>query len=32
MEQTDSCQRRSESGDWMKEDEGINQKTYVHDT
>ena len=31
MEQTDSCQWREEKGYWMKEGEGIRQRTYIHD-
>ena len=32
MRQSDSCERGGGLGDWMKEGEGINQKTYIHST
>ena len=31
MEQGDSCQSGGRRGDWMKEGEGISQRTYMHD-
>ena len=31
MQQTDSCQRGGGMRDWMKEGEGISQRTYMHD-
>ena len=30
MEQTDSFQRGGEAGDWVKEGEGISQRTCIH--
>ena len=31
MEQTDSYKRERGSGDWLKEGEGISQRTYMKD-
>ena len=31
MEQTDSCKRGGRGGDWVKEGEGISQRTCIHD-
>lgn len=31
MEQTDSCGRGGGTGKWMKEGEGISQRTDLHD-
>ena len=32
MEQTDSYQRGERRGDWMKDREVINQRTYMHNS
>lgn len=30
MEQIDSCQRGGRMGEWMKEGEGMSQRTYMN--